>query len=444
MIYSWFIIAFGIALLVLIINLPIPIMPKFILGLGAMFGISKLLASQTKIKEEWGLLLIRSKCGLKTIDKLSQYEKEWKFFADTGMAIAYGLLSFFIIKRPVKERAKVMFCGLTILTLLSILAAPIVFPFLIGTLQMEGLDAKANVKDQTLLIAAIMYLGGFALTVFISLISYSAVILFETVQSVVFGIKELGEIVPGATLILPGINIPFTEGVLALLLVLIVHEGAHAVFARIARIPILSSGIVLFGVIPIGAFVEPDEKKLKKLNVEKQNRILIAGSAANFFTALIVCFLFFAFLFLTAPYKEQGLLVVGGNESGTIIYKINGQGWREFIETTDNKTKFNQTFVFETDKGVYNGRLDRDLRYYDLSLSFFIVKYKNILFEMIYKILGFAFSLNFIIGVINLLPLPFFDGYRLLENNVNIKPITTLISWTAILAFLINFLPWFF
>lgn len=40
------------------------------------------------------------------------------------------------------------------------------------------------------------------------------------------------------------------------------------------------------------------------------------------------------------------------------------------------------------------------------------------------------------------MPLPLFDGYRLLELNVGKKEVVTAIAWIAALAFLVNFLPW--
>jgi membrane-associated protease RseP (regulator of RpoE activity) len=55
-----------------------------------------------------------------------------------------------------------------------------------------------------------------------------------------------------------------------------------------------------------------------------------------------------------------------------------------------------------------------------------------------------VFALNFIIGVVNLLPLPFFDGMRLLELSVNNKRLTDVVMYLILAAFLSNMLPWFF
>ncbi|VVB98355.1 Peptidase family M50 [uncultured archaeon] len=435
----------GIALLILVVNLPVHVVFKFVLGIAAMYLISKLFSRQTGIKDDWGMLMVRSKAGLRTIDALAKNENAWKLFADLGTVVAYGTLSFFIIRRPLKERALVVFAGLVVLSLLSLLVAPVVFPFLIGILGTEGLAAKSSVAtgSQSALVAAgLLYLGGFSLMVFGSLISYAVVVLSAVIGALFFGTHTIQTIAPGATLILPGINIPFAEGIIALALILLVHEGAHAVLARIARVKILSSGVVLLGVLPIGAFVEPDEDQLKKVDSEKQSRVLVAGSTANLFASLAAFFLFLGFLFVTVPYKESGLLVVGGNQSGTVIYTINGQNASTFA--AGNLTA-NSTLAIGSSRGAYEVTLGKgQFSYYDLSSTFFLAKYSNPALEFIYNLLGLIFSLNFVIGIVNLLPLPFFDGYRLLELNVDKKMAVTAISWIAALAFLVNFLPWFF
>ncbi|MHB8052793.1 MAG: site-2 protease family protein, partial [Methanoregula sp.] len=62
-------------------------------------------------------------------------------------------------------------------------------------------------------------------------------------------------------LAIPGVNdfIPFTVAVwLGLLATMVVHEFGHAVLCRVEGIRVKSMGI-LMAVIPIGAFVEPDE-----------------------------------------------------------------------------------------------------------------------------------------------------------------------------------------
>ncbi|HII00421.1 TPA: PDZ domain-containing protein [Methanosarcinaceae archaeon] len=64
-------------------------------------------------------------------------------------------------------------------------------------------------------------------------------------------------------LLIPGLNefIPFTWGVIALIVTLVVHEFSHAILCRVEGIRVKSMGILL-ALVPIGGFAEPDEEQL--------------------------------------------------------------------------------------------------------------------------------------------------------------------------------------
>jgi membrane-associated protease RseP (regulator of RpoE activity) len=130
--------------------------------------------------------------------------------------------------------------------------------------------------------------------------------------------------------------------------------------------------------LPIGAFVEPDEKRLAKTEKVAQTRVLVAGSSANLFASIIFLSLYSFFSILTSK-----------------------AGW-DAVPV----------------------------------LSFVI--------HFISMILGMAFALNFVVGSVNLLPLPFFDGYKILDINVENKNLVKGVMILTLIAFLVNFLPWFF
>ena len=94
---------------------------------------------------------------------------------------------------------------------------------------------------------------------------------------------------PLAYLGLPGINpyIPLLDGWLALIVAMVIHEGAHGVVARSLGYPVKSSGLLLFLIIPIGAFVEVDEKALKAAPARDSMRILAAGAGVNFIAGIV-------------------------------------------------------------------------------------------------------------------------------------------------------------
>lgn len=99
---------------------------------------------------------------------------------------------------------------------------------------------------------------------------------------------------PAITLVgLPGVNpiIPLWWGIIGLVVALVVHEGAHGVLARLSGMRVKSTGL-LFLVVPVGAFVEPDEKDIERSSVRAKNRVFAAGPWANLIVAVVAGSLF--------------------------------------------------------------------------------------------------------------------------------------------------------
>lgn len=73
--------------------------------------------------------------------------------------------------------------------------------------------------------------------------------------------------------LIPGVNefIPFTWGIIALIVTLVVHEFSHAILCRVENIRVKSMGI-LFALIPVGGFAEPDDEQLfgKREEIKKE------------------------------------------------------------------------------------------------------------------------------------------------------------------------------
>ncbi|HYA54919.1 MAG TPA: site-2 protease family protein [Thermoplasmata archaeon] len=134
---------------------------------------------------------------------------------------------------------------------------------------------------------------------------------------------------------LPGINpfIPIGYGIIALVVGIVLHELSHGVVARSQGIGVKSLGI-LWCVVPIGAFVEQDDKEMLAATRRKRDRVAAAGVLANFVLAVI----FFAVLSLLVAASVQpnangvGIAYVQGNTPaanatlvpGDIITSING------------------------------------------------------------------------------------------------------------------------
>ncbi|MDG6909237.1 MAG: site-2 protease family protein [Nitrososphaerota archaeon] len=101
------------------------------------------------------------------------------------------------------------------------------------------------------------------------------------------GIVSLG---PAAYLGIPGLNpyIPIVYGWIALVIGMVVHEGAHGIVARSLGLPIKNSGLILLlFVIPIGAFVDIDENVLKQAKRSYSARVFAAGAGTNLVLGLL-------------------------------------------------------------------------------------------------------------------------------------------------------------
>jgi len=89
-------------------------------------------------------------------------------------------------------------------------------------------------------------------------------------------------------LAIPGLNpmLPLTYGILALFIAMVVHEMGHGIQSRANDCNVDSTGL-LYGVVPLGAFCEPNEEELPKLSRRAQMDVYSAGISVNTFVAVI-------------------------------------------------------------------------------------------------------------------------------------------------------------
>jgi membrane-associated protease RseP (regulator of RpoE activity) len=105
------------------------------------------------------------------------------------------------------------------------------------------------------------------------------------------------------------------EIVTGLALGLVVHEGGHGLMCRVEDIDVESVGLAFLTVVPVGAFVEPDEEDLRLADRGAQLRMYTAGVTNNFAIALV------ALILLFGPVMGAFAVVdgapVGGVQQGT-------------------------------------------------------------------------------------------------------------------------------
>lgn len=469
---------------------------KFLVGVLLMVSCGISLKNLLGIEGEWGMLLIRTRKGLGMMELLAKTAPGlWKFLADLGIVMGFGLLSVFIFREIPKWRLVI---GMLLLLLFSQLILPMAGPLALETINLPTGSASLGSQaaqqamvgsgaDALLLFIQLLYylvflstmagglvlagLAGLALKAFTVLVTL-AVFIVSLANGVPNGQALAGE-APGATFVLPGINLPLIEGVLALAVLLVVHESAHGVLARTLKIRLKSAGIVLFGIIPAGAFVDPDEKQLQSVEPEKQNRVLVAGSTSNLATA-VVFFILFALLqsaILSAyPTDKIGtsyVKVVGIVENssaqgfiqpGEILASWKGQDAATIQDFKDaaNGTVEGQLVPIATDKGTVwlragkDGKVGVQVAQETYSLGDWVRELAaagNPIPVFLFNFVAITFVLNILVGIINLFPIPPFDGYRIValacgKKKVLWMKLIDLIIYAIVICFILNLLPW--
>jgi len=161
------------------------------------------------------------------------------------------------------------------------------------------------------------------------------IMLFFSVQHIVVQRPELtaaNEL--KNVLAIPGVNdfIPFTFAVwFGLIATMVVHEFGHAILCRVEGIRVRSMGVLL-AVIPIGAFVEPDEEDQEKTKGLPKMRMFGAGITNNILLGL-ACFALVVFLlgfavpvstpFISSMYADSPAHIAGVNPF-SVIKEVNG------------------------------------------------------------------------------------------------------------------------
>jgi len=320
----------------------------------------------------------------------------------------------------------------------------ILFPFLYAGLFRTGFGIKFMQKISDKYKELIKFLGlcgvGFGF-VGMGFIFYS---LFQTLYLVI----SKPSIGSGVALVLPQTTIPgigflpFWYWLIALTVIVIIHEFSHGIVAKANDLKIKSSGLGFFGIIipaiPL-AFVEPDEKKLEKAPDHVKYSVFAAGPMSNIVTALIILLMFqFIFFPLDGIMTEPvGMSFDSINESypsaslpeDFVLSSFNG---KEIMNTNDfvyqmQLTRSNDVVNLSDGMNSYLITMaehpDDSSRAY-LGVTSFVdeMRVKDGIdliaynfykwFRDLFKIIG-LFSL--IIGLMNLLPLGPVDGGQMMR-----------------------------
>jgi len=437
---------------------------KFILAVALLAACGYGIARALKLECWYGMFLLRSQSGLSFLDRLAKkHPSLWSSLVELGTVVGFGSLAYFLLpKRPYtwKRVAFTYGFGSFLMVLFSFVIAPLatsaLFSMLTGGAEFAGAGERLQATTAQFAFAkyiffGLLVFGGISLMTTAGLIIYAAVVVASLAGALIGGTLPLSSVSPGGTPIIPGINLPLIEGIAALAVVLIVHEGMHGIVARMHGFPLKSAGLVFFGFLPFGAFVDIDEKKMFKGNRQAQNAVFVAGTTANFLTALAFVLLFFAFASATQPMRLDGVYVESGSiiPHGALVQSINGT---PIYAMMGANLSANTSYLVTTSKGNFTlttdaqGKLGVSTVLADSTGAYGVFRYDGGFEWMafILRFLALAFALNFVVGAINMVPLPLFDGYYLMKNGVNHELAAKAIAGAVAVAFILNMLPWIF
>jgi membrane-associated protease RseP (regulator of RpoE activity) len=161
---------------------------------------------------------------------------------------------------------------------------------------------------------------------------------------------------PLGNLLIPGINpyVPWFYGWIALVTAVFIHEASHGIIARSLGLPVKAAGVLFLLFIPIGAFVEIDDKLLKSARGRDTGRVLAAGSGINIILALASLALLILSISTMVP-AVQGAGIIGVNPNTPELYSaadVSGIRPGDFIIAINNQPVTDLSRFFG-DSGVF-------------------------------------------------------------------------------------------
>ncbi|MBI4448566.1 site-2 protease family protein [Candidatus Woesearchaeota archaeon] len=272
-----------------------------------------------------------------------------------------------------------------------------------------------------------------------------AFVSFEMVRNLVVSLTNPSAI-SGAALVLPiqakGVfYVPFFYWIIAILVVVCIHEFCHGLWSRVAGIRVLASGFaflsILLPVIP-AAFVEPNEKKLAKQSAKAQLSVFAAGPVSNlvFGLLLMVLSLSITRLVIDPMHSLEGVTIQGFHADQNYAIHTSGMSVGERIvgiDSTDIRKTADLSAALEGKKPGDGVIVRTNRAHYPLTLGtnpadatkpylgVLIKQYKELTDPNLGKeilvwldgLLFWVFVLSLGVGFFNLLPLGIVDGGRM-------------------------------
>ncbi len=358
-----------------------------------LFASGSIISKLTGDQSHYGLVILRGTKGFNLMQKIAdKHPRLCNELADLGLSLGFGsIYAYYLFS---KNKTKLV---------LHIIALILLFGF-----------ANSNTgipKEILILIGLALGLSGLGI-----------ISIFQSA----FKIATIPGSPAGVMPVVPGVTVPL-EAIVAIILIAVIHETAHGVLFYIEKIKLKHSGALLLGFIPVGAFVEPDEKEFDEHELNGKRRILVAGSASNFYTFLAVMPVIAIFGVLLSG-LSAGVVIqsLAPNSSasqqlqtGQIITHIDGVEVKDtnqlLTQLASKKPETNVNLTLQTGENkivTLNQEAKMGIGAANAPIQGSGVQYT--IATLLMSILNWTALLSLALAVINLLPLFITDGHKLI------------------------------
>lgn len=447
----------------------------------SLFASGFIIARSMAFAGGYGIWIAGSKKGIGLVDRISKTAPWfWEAMPMWGLVLGFGIFSYPMFRGRLSKKMFVF--GIASIIVMELFVLPYL-GYSLQFLSVPGIPTSQTVSASTAITSSggaaggylqyvfllITVVFGFSGYIFLAIWYNAAFILFSISNvirsSVASGSVQIGALsaqIPGVAPVIPGIDIPLVAGIVSLAIILVAHEFSHGILARRFKIKIKSIGIAAFGVIPIGAFVEPDDKMLQAATVDRKTKIFAAGVSANFILTIVFMLLMLGVYNFGISGHFMSEVLINSTTVGLPAYNViapntqvlywNGQAVHNLTDL-ENAAKSDlpgSTVSLVTNKGNYTfiakqsstnsskGVIGVNLVQEEIPLSTgpgFKFLY------LLYSIFSLSFLLNFAVAALNLLPIQLFDGWHIYNANIKNKRFTQAIMWVLIIGILLNVLP---
>ncbi len=279
------------------------------------------------------------------------------------------------------------------------------------------------------------------------------------------------------TVLIPGVTIQSSSNIayflLAVPIVLVIHEGAHGIVATLEKIKIKTGGFAVFIALFAG-FVEPDEEEFAKAKKMSRLRVIGAGATSNVIFSFVIAglLLFNPSFALIMPdgirnvlYSEPlGVPIISvepgsgaekaGLQKNDIITEINGIHInlpQDFTKVqlkpgdtaTVTVTRSGQTLQIpvittpskdDPHKGML-GIMRAALPSYKPVVPYYIHWSPDV-----FMFLLWLWMLSFFIGIFNMLPLPILDGGKFIHSIIEKRMSEKALKGTMLSLYIFTFI----